>query len=291
MSIYRCWMMSTRSQLLNSVKVYNPPTPPAYERLVSHLLILAVRRGSSGSRTPLDHSSGLAGQSQAEACPCRFCALLRCESSCLISKTRLHNKQLLLHSIPRLFCPHDVHLLSTHRLPHLFRPHNRKLSTPRVPYFSPRSFNSPPVLQSPVSTRFPHTYRPSNFPSAVTAEQSESSSSTKKRPNSLTIPSQRLQKVHPTSSQSPLTVHEPVDNVPVIPDQQTMPMDAKGSGDSNESVDEDNAKEVIKALLSTLGLLPDDFNQAGRPCHVGVCSLSKGGYVILSPCSWLDKNI
>jgi hypothetical protein len=128
-----------RSQLLNSIKVYTPPTPPTpptpstYERPVSRLLILAVRRGSSGSRTLLDHSSGLAGQSQAEACPCRFCALLRCESSCLISKTRLHNKQLLLHSTPRLFCPHDMHLLSTHRLPPLFRPHNRKLSTQRAP--------------------------------------------------------------------------------------------------------------------------------------------------------------
>jgi hypothetical protein len=63
-----------------------------------------------------------------------------------------------------------------------------------------------------------------------------------------------------------------------------MPMDAKDSGDSNESVDEDNAKEMIKALLSTLGLLPDDFNQACWPCHAGVWSLSKGGYVILSPC-------
>jgi hypothetical protein len=125
------------------------------------------------------------------------------------------------------------------------RPRQLSLETP----------DSPP-LSHPLEVSVPHL---SDFSSSPTS---------KKRPNSLTLTSPL--KVRNTTAEH--------NNAPRTPDQPTIPHDPDYSGDSNESTDEDNTKQMITTLvLSTLAFLGHGFNKLLWPLYTGKCSLEMAG--------------
>jgi hypothetical protein len=97
----------------------------------------------------------------------------------------------------------------------------------------------------------------------------------KKRPNSLTLTNTSPRKVRHTSE------HEDIgnDNPPLTPDNPPVPKDPTYSGDSVESIDEDNTKQMITTfVVSTLTFLGEDFNLLSWPFYTGNCLLETGGY-------------
>jgi hypothetical protein len=85
------------------------------------------------------------------------------------------------------------------------------------------------------------TIDPSNLPSVI-----PSTAESKKRPNSLSIITSSPTKVRPASS-----LREQ-DTMPHTPDQPTFPKNPDDTGDSLESIDEDNTKQMIKAFIDTI---------------------------------------
>jgi hypothetical protein len=125
------------------------------------------------------------------------------------------------------------------------------LPTPQLPVVVQESA---PVLGSP------------SFPSRYPSQSS--SSIPKKRPNSVSLVSSSPPEVPALSFP---------DNVDVPP--TTIPKDPKYSGDSAESIDEDNTSDMIRTLirfiLFNLGM---DFRQVSWPSYTGPCSLILSGY-------------
>jgi hypothetical protein len=113
------------------------------------------------------------------------------------------------------------------------------------------------------------TEKPGFFPEQLPFITSPSASETKKRPNSLTLTSPT--KVRLTSSQ--------YRDVPHTPDQPTIPKNPGFSGDSIESTDEDNTKQMIRILINTALLgLRSDFSAILWPKYAQKCRLRSSGY-------------
>ena len=113
----------------------------------------------------------------------------------------------------------------------------------------------------------------------------ESVVQSKKRPNSLSITTSAPTKVRPTSS-----LRE--QDIPHTPDQPTIPKNPDDTGDSLESIDEDNTKQMMKTFIDTiLDNLEPDFGQITWPSYAQKCQLCVSGF---SPISVdflpVDKN-
>ncbi len=115
------------------------------------------------------------------------------------------------------------------------------------------------------------TDTPVFFPEQLPSITSPSTSETKKRPNSLTLTISSPTKVRLTSSE--------YDDVPQTPDQPTIPKNPGFSGDSIESTDEDNTKQMIRTLINTALLsLRSDFSGIPWPEYAPACRLRSSGY-------------
>jgi hypothetical protein len=94
----------------------------------------------------------------------------------------------------------------------------------------------------------------------------------KRRPDSLTIATSTPIKVSLTSSRME-------QDIPQTPDQPTIPKDSTYSGDSIESINEDNTKQMISTLIrTTISLLGTDFRLISWPLHAQKCRLGVSGY-------------
>jgi hypothetical protein len=114
---------------------------------------------------------------------------------------------------------------------------------------------------------------------SVSSEYSPSIS--RKRPNSLTITSSTPTKVHHTSDLSE-------ENTPSTPNQPTQTKNSNYSGDSFESVNEDNTKQMIRTFVETiLYLLRRDFEQITWASYCQKCRLNVLGCGI--PLLFTDK--
>jgi hypothetical protein len=124
----------------------------------------------------------------------------------------------------------------------------------------------------------PHEPSLSNVAQSSTISQfiSSTTSGNKKRPNSLTIDSSSPLKIRPN----------PEERTPHTPDRPSMPKNPDYTGDSSESVDEDNTKQMlvsfIDAVLSHLGR-PADFYPISWPTYVQNCELDISG----SSCNYI----
>jgi hypothetical protein len=99
-----------------------------------------------------------------------------------------------------------------------------------------------------------------------------SPSTSKKRHNSLTITTSGSTKVRPQSTSE--------QNVPHTPDQPTIPPNPGHSGDSIESTDEVNTRDMIQAFLrTTLYNLGREFRQLSWPSYAQQCRLNISGLV------------
>lgn len=95
-----------------------------------------------------------------------------------------------------------------------------------------------------------------------------SSLSEKKRPNSLTISAPSTKKLRPTFSK----------DIPRTPVQPTVQKNPTYSGDSMESVDEDNTKQMISTFIhTTLYHLGRDFRRISWPSYAQRCRLDISG--------------
>ena len=94
----------------------------------------------------------------------------------------------------------------------------------------------------------------------------------KRPPAALTIATSNPNKVRPTSSQMER-------DIPRTPDQPTVPKNPNYSGDSIESINEDNTKQMITTLIRTIiSLLGTDFRQISWPSHAQKCRVGVSGY-------------
>ena len=99
-----------------------------------------------------------------------------------------------------------------------------------------------------------------------------SSSTSKKRPNSLTIRTTTPTKVRPRSMAE--------QSVPCTPDQPTIPKNPDNTGDSIESIDEDNTRDMIRTFLRTpIYHLGRDFIRLSWPSYAQKCQLDISGSV------------
>ena len=115
------------------------------------------------------------------------------------------------------------------------------------------------------------TDTPVFFTEQLPSITSLSTSETKKRPNSLTLTTSSPTKVRLTSSE--------YDSVPQTPDQPTIPKNPGFSGDSIESTDEDNTKQMIRTLINTALLsLRSDFTGIPWSKYARKCRLRSSGY-------------
>ena len=107
----------------------------------------------------------------------------------------------------------------------------------------------------------------SNLPSDI-----HSTAESKKRPNSVSIITSSPTKVRPTSS-----LRE--QDIPHTPDQSTMPKNPDDTGDSLESIDEDNTKQMMKTFIDTIfDHLESDFGQIIWPSYAQKCQLYVTGF-------------
>ena len=107
----------------------------------------------------------------------------------------------------------------------------------------------------------------SNLPSII-----HSTTESKKRPNSLSIITSSPTKVRPTSS-----LRE--QDMPHTPDQPTIPKNPDDTGESLESIDEDNTKQMMKTFIDTiLDHLEPDFGQIMWPSYAQKCQLYISGF-------------
>jgi len=119
---------------------------------------------------------------------------------------------------------------------------------------------SPPVSPTSESTSTTHSISLTSKP--------------KKRPNSLIIsPSNpKPKKSRPTS--------EVPHNVLHTPDQPTVPKNPAHSGDSIESVDEENTKQMIRTFIhTTLSHLRKDFRRISWALYAQNCRLDVSGFL------------
>ena len=115
------------------------------------------------------------------------------------------------------------------------------------------------------------TDTPGFFPEQLPSLNSLSTSETKKRPNSLTLTTSNATKVRRTSSE--------YDDAPQTPDQPIIPKNPAFSGDSIESIDEDNTKRMIGTLIhAALLSLRSDFARITWPEYARKCRLRSSGY-------------
>ena len=99
-----------------------------------------------------------------------------------------------------------------------------------------------------------------------------SSSISKKRPNSLTITTTSPTKVRPESIAEK--------SAPRTPDQPTIPKNPDNTGDSIESIDEDNTRDMIRTFLRiTLYHLERNFICLSWPSYAQKCQLDISGSV------------
>jgi hypothetical protein len=119
-----------------------------------------------------------------------------------------------------------------------------------------------PNKQSNLVTLDPH----------FTQDITPSSSTSKKRPNSLTITTTCPKKVRlPSSAEQ---------NVPRTPDQPTIPKNPDNTGDSIESIDEDNTRDMIRTFLRIpMYHLGRDFIRPSWPSYAQKCQLDISGSV------------
>lgn len=112
-----------------------------------------------------------------------------------------------------------------------------------------------------------------------------STTESKKRPNSLSIITSSPTKVRPTSS-----LRE--QDSPHTPDQPTIPKNPDDTGDSVESIDEDNTKQMMKIFIDTiLDHLEPDFGQIMWPSYAQKCQLYISGFSPTSViCLSVDTN-
>ena len=104
----------------------------------------------------------------------------------------------------------------------------------------------------------------------------QSASEPKKRPNSPTISTPRPAKIRPE-------VSKPENITPQTPDQPTVPKNPAYSGDSVESIDEDNTKQMIKTFVqTTLYSLGPDFIRIPWPSYAQKCRLRISGSLLSS---------
>ena len=134
--------------------------------------------------------------------------------------------------------------------------------------------NAPPQEELISSTSELTLTAPESAPSNQTGAQytSDSISFTsieKKRPNSLTISPPSAKKLRPTVSE----------NTPQTPDQPTVSPNPTYSGDSRESVDEDNTKQMIRTFIrTTFYHLGRDFRRISWPSYAQKCRLDVTGF-------------
>ena len=107
---------------------------------------------------------------------------------------------------------------------------------------------------------------------------------TKKRPNSLTITTFSPTKVRPKS-------FPPEQDIPHTPDQPTVPKNPDDTGDSVESIDEDNTKQMMKVFIDTLfDLLEPEFGHVSWPLYAKRCQLDISGYYRFLSVSYLQAR-
>ena len=108
----------------------------------------------------------------------------------------------------------------------------------------------------------------------LTPDITPSSSTSKKRPNSLTIKTTSPTKVRPQSIAEK--------SAPRTPDQPTIPKNPDNTGDSIESIDEDNTRDMIRTFLRiTLYHLGRNFICLSWPSYTQKCQLDISGSVNL----------
>jgi hypothetical protein len=109
-----------------------------------------------------------------------------------------------------------------------------------------------------------------------TAYSISSTSDSKKRPNSLTISTPTPTKVRLKSAGND-------QGIPHTPDQPTVPKNPVYSGDSIESIDEDNTKQMIRTFIhSTLYQLGRDFREISWPVYAQKCRFRISGSFSIS---------
>jgi hypothetical protein len=111
------------------------------------------------------------------------------------------------------------------------------------------------------------------FPEQLPSLHSPSTLKTNKRPNSLTLAPSNPAKVRRKDSE--------YDNNPHTPDQPMIPKNPAFSGDSIESMDEDNTKRMIGTLThAALLSLRSDFARISWPRYARNCRLRSSGYFL-----------
>ena len=126
-----------------------------------------------------------------------------------------------------------------------------------------------PTARLTLAAAEPPLSNPTEFKS--TAHSISSTSDSKKRPNSLTISTPS-----PTKVRQELAAYE--QNIPRTPDQPTIPKNPVYSGDSIESIDEDNTKQMIRTFIhTTLYHLGRDFRGMSWPSYAQKCRLAISG--------------
>lgn len=126
-----------------------------------------------------------------------------------------------------------------------------------------------PTARLTLAAAKPPLSNPTEFKSTVHSISSTSDS--KKRPNSLTISTPSPTKVRPKEAAHEL-------RIPQTPDQPTVPKNPVYSGDSIESIDEDNTKQMIRTFIhTTLYHLGRDFRGISWPSYAQKCRLAISG--------------
>jgi hypothetical protein len=112
------------------------------------------------------------------------------------------------------------------------------------------------------------------FTDQVPSNTTQSDSLMKKRPTSLTLTTPSPAKVRVTSSEY---------EDPQTPDRPTIPKNPAYSGDSIESTEEDNTKEMIRTLIhTTIYQLGREFRDICWPSYAKKCRLRCSGFLPLN---------
>ena len=120
------------------------------------------------------------------------------------------------------------------------------------------------------------THRNASFPnqSELSIVPSAAPPNPKKRPNSLSIATPSPMKVR-------LASHE--QDSPRTPDRPTAPKNPDYSGDSIESIDEDDTKKMINNFIDTiLGQISPELGKVSWPLYTERCQLDILGFYSLS---------
>jgi hypothetical protein len=139
----------------------------------------------------------------------------------------------------------------------------RRLVCDNVP---PEELNTP-TAQLTLATTGPPV---SNTVETISTPSTSFISKPKKRPNSLTVSTSSPKKVRSTPAIT--------QNIPRTPDQPTVPKNPAHSGDSIESAEEDNTKQMIRTFIhTTLSHLGRDFRRISWPLYAQKCRLDISG--------------